>query len=74
MNERLAASSERFRFASAVAGFGQYLRGGRYLESYGLDEVHALAAGSKGQDPFGYRGEFLQLVRLAQGLAGERPQ
>jgi len=60
----------RLPFAAAVAAFGQHLRGGEYLEGYALDEVHALAASSKGDDPFGYRGEFLQLVRLAEGLAG----
>ncbi len=59
---------ERLAFAAAVAAFGQHLRGGQYLEGFGLDQIHALASRSKGPDPFGYRGEFLQLVRLAEGL------
>jgi len=63
-----ATASDRLAFAAAVAAFGQHLRGGRYLEGYGLDRIHALASISKGADPFGYRGEFLQLVRLAEGL------
>jgi len=58
----------RLAFAAAVAAFGQHLRGGKYLGGYTLDDVHALAAASKGDDPFGYRGEFLQLVRLAEGF------
>ncbi|NBB92328.1 MAG: DUF3520 domain-containing protein [Gammaproteobacteria bacterium] len=61
--------SDRLRFASAVAAFGQHLRGGKYLEGFGMDDIQALARDSKGDDPFGYRGEFLQLIRLADGLA-----
>src|SRR6056297_2362192 len=65
-----AEPGERLAFAAAVAAFGQHLRGGRYLEGFSLGEIHALAAQARGDDPFGYRGEFLQLVRLAEGLAG----
>ena len=32
------------------------------------DEIGALARASRGADPFGYRGEFLQLVGLAAAL------
>jgi Ca-activated chloride channel family protein len=58
----------RLAFAAAVAAFGQHLRGGAYLEGFTLGDVHALAASARGDDPFGYRGEFLQLVRLAEGF------
>ncbi|MEZ5575853.1 MAG: VWA domain-containing protein [Candidatus Competibacteraceae bacterium] len=61
-------TSERFRFATAVAGFGQILRGGRYTRDFGYDEVLALARTARGGDPHGYRGEFLTLVRLARSL------
>ena len=54
------------RFAAAVAGFGQLLRGGEFTRSFGYDDVIALASASKGQDPFGYRAEFINLVRLAK--------
>jgi len=60
--------SDNLAFAASVAAFGQYLRGGKYLEGFGIDDIHALAAGAKGDDPFGYRGEFLQLLRLAEGF------
>lgn len=62
------ATSERFRFAAAVAGFGQLLRGGRYTGHFAYDDVLMLARGARGADPFGYRGEFLTLVGLAQSL------
>ena len=54
------------RFAAAVAGFGQLLRGGRYTGAFSYDDVIELAQGGKGKDPFGYRAEFIGLVRLAQ--------
>ncbi|HOW62470.1 MAG TPA: VWA domain-containing protein [Candidatus Contendobacter sp.] len=62
-------ASERFRFAAAVAGFGQILRGGRYTSSFGYDDVLALARAARGPDPYGYRGEFLTLVGLAKSLS-----
>jgi len=71
LNENLADTSDRFRFAAAVAGFGQLLRGGTYMEEFNYDDVRALANGARGQDPFGYRGEFVTLVNLAQSLSGE---
>ncbi len=61
-------TSERFRFAAAVAGFGQVLRGGRHTHDFGYDEVLALARTARGGDPHGYRGEFLTLVGLARSL------
>jgi Ca-activated chloride channel homolog len=54
------------RFAVAVAAFGQLLRGDPYLKGFGYDEVIALAASARGEDLFGYRAEFLNLVRLAK--------
>jgi len=63
-----SAASERFRFAAAVAGFGQLLRGGRYTGSFSYDEVLTLARDARGADPYGYRGEFLTLVGLARSL------
>ena len=57
------------RFAASVAGFGQILRGGEYTGSFGYDEVITLAQGAKGGDPFGYRAEFINLVRLARSAA-----
>jgi Ca-activated chloride channel family protein len=58
------------KFAIAVAGFGQLLRGDPYLKSFGYKDVLGLAQAGKGADPFGYRGEFLSLVRLAESAAG----
>ncbi len=62
------------RFAAAVAAFGQILRGGRYTGDFTYDDVIALAQSAKGEDPFGYRNEFVNLVRLAKAAAALEPQ
>lgn len=54
------------RFATAVAAFGQLLRGGTYTGAYNYDEVIKLAQAARGNDLFGYRAEFITLVRLAK--------
>ena len=70
--QKATPPSKRMRFAAAVAGFGQLLRGGRYLEHFDYSDVLRLAAGSRGQDSHGYRAEFMQLVKVADSLAGGR--
>jgi len=59
------------RFAIAVAAFGQLLRGDPYLKDYSYDDVLALAQPARGVDEFGYRAEFVQLVRLAGGAQAQ---
>ncbi|STQ91552.1 vWA domain-containing protein [Iodobacter fluviatilis] len=61
-------ASNEFRFATAVAGFGQLLRNGRYMSDFNYAKVAAIAGNARGDDAFGYRGEFLQLVKLAKSL------
>ncbi len=60
------------RFSVAVAAFGQKLRDEDALAGFGYDRILDIAAAARGDDPFGYRGEFLSLVRLAAALA-EKP-
>ena len=66
-------ASREARFAAAVAGFGQLLYDDRYTEDFGYDDVLALARGATGEDPFGYRAEFLRLVDLAKVVAVAEP-
>ena len=54
------------QFSTAVAGFGQLLRGGKFTGPLNYDEIVNQAQASKGDDPFGYRTEFVQLVRKAK--------
>ena len=68
-HERIEHAPLDVRFAAAVAGFGQLLRGSPYTEKFDYHQVIELARGARGEDRFGYRSEFLQLVRLAQSAA-----
>ena len=63
------AAPREARFAAAVAAFGQILRGGRYTGDFNPDDVIDLAQSAKGDDRFGYRAEFINLVRLAKSSA-----
>ncbi len=57
-----------FRFAAAVAAFGQRLRGGDYLGGYGFESIAELADRGRGRDRHGYRAEFVDLVEQATTL------
>ncbi len=65
-------TTDRFRFSAAVAAFGQLLRGGKYANTFSYNDVLKLARSARGEDTFGYRGEFLQLVSLADALSEQR--
>ncbi|KCZ53075.1 vWA domain-containing protein [Hyphomonas pacifica] len=61
------AAPQWARFATAVAGFGEMLKGGETLStSFGWEAIRNLASGAKGPDKFGYRAEFIELTRLAE--------
>ena len=55
-------------FAASIVGFGQLMRDDMYLGDWGWDDAIALANANRGTDPFGYRTEAVQLMRLAQSL------
>ncbi|MCB2127539.1 MAG: VWA domain-containing protein [Rhodobacteraceae bacterium] len=57
------------RFAAAIAGMGQLLSEPKYLGHWGWDEAIRLATDARGKDPFGYRAEAVQLMRLSQSLS-----
>lgn len=62
-------ATDESRFAAAIAGFGQLLQGSVYLGDWGWDDAIALALTARGDDPYGYRIEAVNLMRLAQSLA-----
>jgi len=57
------------RFATGVAAFAELLRGGKYNGSMSYDDVLRIVTAARGQDSFGYRTEFIQLVRAAKTAA-----
>ena len=60
------------RFSVAVAAFGQKLRDEDATAKFSFDRIAEIATAARGTDPFGYRSEFLSLVRLASALSGKR--
>ena len=58
--------SQETGFAVAVAGAAQLLKGSPYTGDWDLDDAIALAQKNKGEDTYGYRSEFIQLLRQAE--------
>jgi Ca-activated chloride channel family protein len=68
ISDQIVTASEDLRFAAAVAAFSQQLKDGRYTGDFSLKDTETLARGARGDDRFGLRNEFVQLVELAQSL------
>jgi Ca-activated chloride channel family protein len=67
LRDDVGDASAQFRLAAAVAAWGQLLRGGTHTGNFGYEDVIALAGSAGGADPEAVN--FLQLVRLAEGLS-----
>ncbi|MFV2051856.1 vWA domain-containing protein [Aliiroseovarius sp. YM-037] len=65
----MGQANEDTRFATAIAGFGQLLRGTDYLGDWSYQDAITLANSAKGDDPYGYRAEAVTLMRLADSLS-----
>lgn len=65
-----AALRDDVSFSTAVAGFGQLLRGSQYLGTLSFEDVIKQAQVGVGADPHGYRAEFVRLVSKAQQARG----
>lgn len=61
---------ESLRFASAVAGFADALRGGERMDGWGWDAMISAARNARGDDPRGERAELIQLMDAARQQAG----
>jgi Ca-activated chloride channel family protein len=66
----VADTDADFRWAAAVAEFGMLLRNSRHVGDGSFDAVLELARGAIGDDPQGYRAEFVDLVRRAKEVSG----
>jgi Ca-activated chloride channel family protein len=73
-NAHWGEASEDFRFASSVAAFGMVLRKSANVGTFTLQDVLNVAVTAVGDDASGYRREFVELVRNAQSLNGEKPR
>ena len=70
--KRMDQTSDDFRFAAAVAGFGMMLRDSAHKAGLSYDQVLNLAASAAEDDPDAYRAEFIRLVKQAQKLSTHR--
>jgi len=61
-------NSANFQFSAAVAEFGMILRNSAYKQAGSIEQVISLASAAKGNDPNGYRKEFIELVRSTTSL------
>jgi Ca-activated chloride channel homolog len=62
-------ASKNVQYATAVAGFGMLLKNSTYKQSINYEDVLHLAKQSIGTDEFGYRNEFIQLVKKAASFS-----
>jgi Ca-activated chloride channel family protein len=65
-----AAIARDVSFSTAVAGFAQLLRGGQHTGALSYEDVARQAQAARGEDRFGHRAEFIELVRKAQSARG----
>ncbi len=73
-SEIRANASGALRWSAAVAAYADLLRGGTHVGSFGWDEVQRLASTARGEDRWGHRAEFLQLIDRARTITrGETP-
>lgn len=61
--------SINFLFSSSVAYFGQLLKKSEYASGYSYGDILKVAKKSKGEDTYGYRKEFENLVLFAKSIA-----
>jgi len=61
------------RFAAAVAGSAQLMRHDPYVKNFGFERAIRIAESAQGDDRFGYRREFIALLRAANKAEGMKP-
>lgn len=69
MKNEVRKSSDNLDWSMAVAGFGMLLKDSEYKGELSYEGVLNLAKSSKGEDEFGYRREFIDLVEIVKGIS-----
>jgi Ca-activated chloride channel homolog len=67
----IETASENFNFSAAVAGFAMILRDSKFKSQADFKMIEELADQSVGDDRYGYRDEFMALVKRAKKLHEE---
>ncbi len=61
-------TSNNFRFALSVAGFGHILKNSKYSGNVTTESILKYAKESKGNDEFGYKKEFIELIEKYKSI------
>jgi Ca-activated chloride channel family protein len=69
VQDRSGALTSNSGFAAAVAEFGMLLRKSAFKGRATWASAQELARKHRGEDPDGYRAEFIRLIELAAALA-----
>ena len=67
-DKKFASTSDDFKFAAAVAEFGMLLRNSQYKGTATYDQALELAQSGIRNDKFGYKKEFILLLKKAKKL------
>ncbi|WP_339136296.1 MAG: VWA domain-containing protein [Candidatus Electrothrix sp. GW3-4] len=67
----LEETSNDFRFAAAVAGFGMLLSDSKHADGISWPQILTQAKGAKDKDEEGYRAEFIRLVEAIELLVAQ---
>jgi Ca-activated chloride channel family protein len=70
-DQPIRQTSDNFKWSAAVAAFGMLLRDSEYVNNYSYEDLIMLAQSAKGDDPEGYRSEFISMAR-SFGLIASR--
>lgn len=65
-------TDDDFRFASSIAVFAMTLRNSPHKGNSSYQMAYDIARNALGKDPFGYRAEYLSLIKKAEGLTSVR--
>ncbi len=68
VGDTVVDTSDDFRFAAAVAAWGMLLRESEHCADFTLNDVSRMARGALGDDPHGYRADFVALVDRARSI------
>ena len=69
---QFSEQADDFRFATAVASFAQNIKLSKFSNTLNYTWIVDTAQSAKGHDEFGYRSEFIQLVRTSIELTDNR--
>ena len=72
VDESQRGASENFRFSAAVAMYGMVLRDSEFKKHSSIDDAIKLANGSRGEDRYGYRDEFIRMMQTSVLLANKQ--